>query len=130
MQSNAGEVRKTLEFLADASSPIRSQKGREKVQPDSDFDDQYDEYFNSLPLFNAKSQDCVKELTRSFSFTQRIISCNLKHHQPDDFDIESLTVRVKQPLRASKSRDLSDEMSIRNLPFLLTSLNLSSTTLF
>lgn len=128
-EADPAEVSKTLDFLMDPASPIRSQKGRERVLIDPDFDDQYDEYFSSFPSFRVQRNDSGKEpLTRSFSFTERIISCNLKHHQPDDFDVESLTIRVKKAVRTAKSRDEA-ELSVRNLPFLLTSLNLSKNTL-
>lgn len=118
------EVSKSLDFLLTSTSPIRSEKGREKIQLDGDYDDHYDEYLNSIPLFKAQISESRTEMTRTFSFTQRIISCNLKHHQPDDFDVESLTISVKNSVRGRKVRDERDA-SVRNLPVFVTSLNLS-----
>ena len=122
------EVSRALDF-AQPSSPIRSQKGRERLHLDPDFDAQYDEYFNSLSSFKPTLQDQTKGLSRTFSFTERIISCNLKHHKPDDFDVESLTITVKRAVRAATSADES-QLNPRNLPLYLTSLNLSRNELF
>ena len=125
-EASPAEASRSLDF---SCSPIRSEKGRERMTAwDPDFDDHYDDLLHLLPAFNPPKQDSDSGLTRSFSFTQRIISCNLKHHQPDDFDVESLTISVKRRVRTVVSRD-EGQLCLRTLPLYLTNVNLSRNTL-
>ena len=116
-------VNKSLDFLLlNPSTPIRSEKGRERFES-KETSNLYEEYFMSIPVTDRNAEH---GFTRTFSFVERIISSNLKQHQPDDLDIESLAVKVMKEDEGTTSTDIS----IRNLSHFLTSLNLSHNKLF
>jgi hypothetical protein len=123
----------SVDFLSDSQSPLRSEKGREKITSTEmalDLESEYDS-MELLSTHSSRIRVDFDEQLVSHSFTEKIIGTNLKHHLPDDLDVESLTICVvpSKPVAsvfdASKPLDLNSE----NMSLFVTSLYLKETLL-
>ena len=130
---------KSMDFFPDDSqSPLKSEKGRDRLCTSAEMGLDFDSEYDSMEFLSTHSNSRVRvdfeeSGLLSHSFTDEIIAKNLKHHMPDDLDVESFTISVL-PSSITSMSIISDKPSLRDLnsdslPIFVTSIYLRETSL-
>lgn len=130
-RSSDKQLAKSMDFFRDSQSPLSSEKGPEKAASTEMILDLESEY-DSMQLLSTQNIRLPVDFEGllSKSFTEKIIGTNLKHHLPDDLDVESLTICVLPTKPKTVFDDLQPlDLNADNLSLFVTSLYLKKTTL-